>query len=242
MSSFFENPSIQPSRICDLPLHQKPREKLIEQGPASLSDAELIALFIGTGSRGQSAIELGQSLIQRHGSLSAIGGIDASELAKEHGFGLAKATRLVAAFELGIRVSREGIHAETLDAPEVIDRYFRPQLQHLPQEKVMVAAVDCRLRHLSSHTISIGSVNESIAHPRDILRPVMARGAHGFILIHNHPSGDPSPSRADHEVTRRVQAAAELMQLRFVDHLIIGRASNGSRPWFSFRESGKIIE
>lgn len=234
-------PSSNPApRIRDLPDHQKPREKLVEQGVGSLSDAEILALFIGTGLRGKSAIELSRLLIEKHGSISALGAMSVGDLAREQGIGIAKASRLVATFELGIRVAREKIHSETLDSPESIHRSFAPQLQHLAHEQVMVAALDCRLRHLATHTISIGSVNESIAHPRDILRPVISRGAHGFVLIHNHPSGDPAPSRADHEVTRRVRDAASLMQLRFVDHLIIGRGHVDTSPWYSFRESGQL--
>ena len=230
------------SRIKDLPIQQMPREKLIERGPQCLSDAEIPALFICTGVRGVNAIQLGDQLIRRHGSISSIGAIDASELAKEHGLGLAKASRLVAAFELGARAARERMHTSILDSPQTIYSCFSPQLQHLAHEQVMVAVLDCRLRVLSTNLISIGSVNESIAQPRDIIRPVLARGAHGFVLVHNHPSGDPSPSPADDEVTRRVLAAAELMQFRFVDHVIIGRHEKGRQPWFSFRESSRIIK
>ncbi|MDX1679477.1 MAG: DNA repair protein RadC [Akkermansiaceae bacterium] len=227
-------------RIMDLAEQLRPREKLVEHGASTLSDSELLALFIHTGIRGMSAIELSKRLIERHGSLSALGALDVGELAKEHGLGETKAARLVAVFELGVRVSRERVHTQALDSPEHIHRSFAPQLMHLPREQVMVASLDCRLRPLSIHTISIGSVNESIAHPRDILRPVISRGAHGFILVHNHPSGDPAPSRADHEVTRRVREAAQLLQLRFVDHVIIGRADAGRQAWFSFRESGHL--
>jgi len=227
-------------RIRDLPDQQKPREKLLEYGAVCLSDSEILALFMGTGSRGSSAIDLSHRLIRKHGSISALGALQVGDLAIEHGIGIAKASRLVAAFELGSRAARERLHAETLDSPENIHRSFAPQLQHLPNEQVLVASLDCRLRHLSTHTVSVGSVNESIAHPRDILRPVISRGAHGFVLIHNHPSGDPSPSHADHEVTRRVKGAAELMQLRFVDHLIIGRPHAGNQAWFSFREAGLL--
>lgn len=227
-------------RIMDMPDHQKPREKLLDHGASTLSDAELLALFIGTGSVGCSAIELSQRLIRRHGSISALGSLSVGDLAAEKGIGLAKASRLVATFEMGARVTRERIHTETLDSPESIYRCYAPQIQHLPHEKVMVAALDCRLRHLSTHTISVGSVNESIAHPRDILRPVISRGAHGFVLIHNHPSGDPSPSRADHEVTRKVNESAQLMLLRFVDHIIIGRKHSENSPWYSFREAGVL--
>ena len=213
---------------------------MLEHGPGALSDEEILALFISTGSKGHNAIEIARSLIRKHGSITALGTLQMGDLENEHGIGLAKASRLVACFELGSRVARERVHSQILDSPERIYRSFAPQLVHLPHEQVMIAALDCRLRHLSTHTISVGSVNESIAHPRDILRPVISRGAHGFILIHNHPSGDPSPSRSDQEVTCRVHEAAELMQLRFVDHLIIGRNTQNQPPWYSFRESGSL--
>lgn len=228
------------SRIRDLPMELRPREKLLQHGASTLSDAELLAIFIATGTRGTSAIQLGQRIMERWGSLTALGSLPATELAKELGMGTAKASRLVAAFELGCRVSRESIHSAPLDSPERIHASFAPRLQHLPHEQVLVAALDCRLRHLSTTLVSSGSVDESIAHPRDILRPVVSRGAHGFVLIHNHPSGDPSPSRADHSVTQRVDQAAQLLQLRFVDHLIVGRPQSGRQPWFSFREAGRL--
>jgi len=226
--------------IRELPDNLRPRERLLEHGAPCLSDAELLALFLSPGTKGRSAIELSRMLIGRHGSLNSIGSMRLAELSREHGIGPAKASRLVAAFELGARVSREQLHDRTLDSPERIHASYAPQLQHLGHEQVMVATVDCRLHHLSTSLISVGSVNESIAHPRDILRPVIARGAHGFILVHNHPSGDPSPSSADHEVTRRVNDAASLMQLRFIDHVIIGRPGSGRQAWFSFREAGRL--
>lgn len=242
MNCMTPQPDAVKQRITDLENHQRPREKLMNLGACALSDDEILALFIATGTRGQNAIDISRAIIRKHGSMGAIGAMNVMDLAKEHGIGIAKASRLIAAFELGSRVARERIHLETLDSPNRIYHSFAPQIQHLPHETVMVAALDCRLRHLSSQTISVGSVNESIAHPRDILRPVIARGAHGFILIHNHPSGDPSPSRADLEVTRLVADASKLMQLRFVDHIIIGRECSGRDAWFSFREAGRIID
>jgi DNA repair protein RadC len=113
-------------------------------------------------------------------------------------------------------------------------------MAHLPQEQVVVIPVDTRLRHLGTSVVSVGTVNESSAHPREIFRPVITRGAYGFVLVHNHPSGDPSPSRADEAITRRVAEAATLMQIRFIDHVIIGKAAPGRSPYFSFREAGLI--
>jgi DNA repair protein RadC len=227
-------------RIHDMPFEDRPREKLVLLGPAALTNAELMALFISSGSKGYSAIDIGRDLIAKYGSMGALGAMPVSELAKEKGLGLAKASKLAAAFELGTRVAREQLHNAALDTPERILEYFGPQMAHLPQEQVVVATVDTRLKHLGTTLVSMGTVNESNAHPREILRPVITRGASGFILIHNHPSGDPSPSRSDESTTRRLVEAANLMQVRFIDHIIIGKPSPGRTAYYSFREAGLI--
>lgn len=230
----------QAPRIRDLPQGERPREKLAQHGPAALDNAELMALFISTGVKGRSAIEIGRDLIRKYGSMGALGSLPVSELAKEHGLGLAKASKLAAAFELGTRVAREQLREVPLDTPELIYGFFAPQMRHLAQEQVVVAVLDARLRHIGTTVVSIGTVSESTAHPREILRPVITRGAHGFVLIHNHPSGDPSPSRADETVTRKLADAAKLMQVVFLDHVIIGRPALGRSAYFSFREAGVI--
>lgn len=224
--------------IRDMPQEMRPREKLLRLSAGALNDAELVALFLSTGVKGRSAIEIGRDLIRKYGSLSALGGMPVGELAKERGLGVAKASKLAAAFELGVRVARERVAVASLDNPEAIYSYFGPQMAHLSQEQVVVAVVDARLKHMSSAVVSMGTVSESSAHPREVLRPVITRGAYGFVLIHNHPSGDPSPSKADEIVTRRLVDAAELFQVKFLDHVIIGRST--STPYFSFREAGLI--
>lgn len=227
-------------RIQDMPSADRPREKLARLGPQALDHAELLALFIETGTRGQSAIEIARALLNKFGSLGALGSLPMSQLTKEHGLGPAKASKLTAAFELGVRVSREVVEAIALDSPENIYRCYAPQVQHLPYEQVMVAVVNVRLRHIATSLVSLGTPSESSAHPRDILRPVITRAASGFILIHNHPSGDPRPSRADETVTRRVKEAADLMQVNFIDHVIIGQPGSGREPYFSFRSAGIV--
>jgi DNA repair protein RadC len=227
-------------RIHDMPFEERPREKLAMLGPTALNHAELMALFIATGTKGHSAIDIGRDLIAKYGSLGALGSMPVSELAKEKGLGLAKASKLAAAFELGARVAREQIRNTPLDTPERILEAFGPQMAHLPQEQVVVVTVDTRLRHLGTTLVSVGTVNESNAHPREILRPVITRDAYGFVLIHNHPSGDPSPSRSDEATTRRLVEAANLMQVRFIDHMIIGKPSPGRSAYYSFREAGLI--
>jgi DNA repair protein RadC len=228
------------SRIHDLPDFDRPREKFARLGPKALDHAELLALFLRSGIKGQSAIEIGRRMIEHHGSLAAIGKLDLAQLAAEPGLGSAKACALAAAFELGARVAREQMLEEPLDSPDLIHRFLAPQLSHLSHERLLVVLVSSRLRHTATIDISQGSVSETVAHPRDILRPVITRAAHGFILVHNHPSGDPSPSQADREMTRRVREAAELMQVRFIDHLIIGRPAPARDPWFSFRAAGLL--
>ncbi len=228
------------ARIQDIPVNKRPREKLAQYGPGALDNAELLSLFVSTGTKGRSSLDIGRDLLRLYGGLGALGGMPASAFEKELGIGPAKAATMAAAFELGARVAREQINSISLDTPDLIYHYFAPQLQHLPQEQVLVVGLDTRLRHINTTVVSIGTVNEASAHPREILRPVITRAAYAFILIHNHPSGDPSPSRADYSVTTRIVEAAALMQIQFVDHVIIGRAEGGRIPYFSFREAGVV--
>ncbi len=232
-----ETPS---SRIQDMPNGERPREKLAALGPAALNNAELMALFISTGTKGHSAIDIGRNLIGKYGSMSALGNLTVSQLAKEKGLGLAKASKLAAAFELGARVAREELQSTPLDSPERIYDLFAPQMRQSSQEQVICVTIDSRLCHTSSTVISMGTLTQSLVHPREILRPVITRSAYGFILIHNHPSGDPSPSQEDHQFTKLLLDAAHLMQVRFYDHIIIGRPSPGRLPYFSFCAAGII--
>lgn len=227
-------------RIHDMPTAERPREKLARFGPGALCNAELLALFISTGTKGRSAIEIGRKLIARYGNLGTLGSLPLKELAKEHGLGVAKASKLAAAFELGARVAREQVTSTPLEKPDLIHDYFAPSMRHLTQEQLIVACLDSRLFLTSTHTISIGTVNSTTGHPRDILRPVIAENAYGFILIHNHPSGDPTPSEADTSLTRRINECARLFCVFLLDHVIIGRPADGRLPYYSFREAGLI--
>lgn len=227
-------------RITDLPLDERPREKLARFGPGALDNAELLAIFLRTGVKGRSAICIGRDLLEHYGSIGSLGSAGVEELSHQNGLGLAKACQLVAAFELGARATREKLAGVPLDSPEAIYRIFAPQLAWLRHERLVVALVDTRLRHAGTVEVSTGTLSETTAHPREILRPVITRGAYGFALIHNHPSGDPSPSNADARFTRRLAEASELLQLRFLDHVIVGRPEGGQQPYYSFREAGII--
>ena len=226
--------------IRDLPDQKRPREKMAQEGAGSLSDEELLAIFLRVGVKGESAIELGRRLLANHGGLAALGALDIAQLTREHGMGQAKAAQLAAAFELGARIAREKATFRRLDCSRAAVEVFGPQLRHLAHESLRLALLDTRLQATRFLTLSEGNLNATIAHPRDILHPVVLHRAYGFLLVHNHPSGNPSPSRADRALTRRVASAASLLQVEFLDHIIVGKASNKNDGYFSFRDSGLL--
>lgn len=226
------------SNINDLPQDQRPREKLAKLGAGSLSDAELLAIFLRVGVKGQSAIEIGKRLLDTYGNLSQLSRLELSDLAKEYGLGLAKAAQLCASFEIASRIARESVISSPINSPQNIYNAMVPQLRNQNTESLHVMLADTRLCHIRTVTISQGTVNQTTCHPRDVLHPVINSQAYGFVLIHNHPSGDPSPSLADDEMTRRILQASELMQVRFIDHIIIGQSIDGKDPYYSYRESG----
>lgn len=227
-------------RINDMPSDDRPREKMERLGPAALSSEELLAIFLRTGMAGRSAIEIGRGLVRKHGGLGPLGRLGVAQLTEEPGLGPAKACQLMAAFELGARVARESLRTEVLDCPEVIYRYLAPITAHATMEKLHVLVLNNRLGLITMAEVSTGTVNSTLAYARDILRPVLVHQGAGFILTHNHPSGDPTPSGADEVMTHLVSEAADLMDLRFLDHLIVGRSLDGARPYFSFRENDKL--
>lgn len=228
------------SLLNDSPDSDLPREKIYKYGAAALSNAELMAIFLTSGVIGRNVIQVAGDLLEKYGGLQELGRLPVSEYMNNKGIGLAKACKLAAAFELGGRLSREKIRSQPLDTPELIHSHFAHQMGNQASEQALVVTVDSRLMHTSTTTVSAGTVNETTAHPREILRPVISRNAYGFILIHNHPSGDPTPSRADNRVTENLIKAAELMQIKFIDHVIIGRPAAGREAFYSYRASGVI--
>lgn len=220
--------------ISDITYELSPIEKLDQFGVSALDNSELLAIMLGGHE------ESGRTMLHQYGRLAHIAAATTAELSELRGVGRVKAARITAAFELAVRLAIEQIPNTTLESPERIFEHFGPQLSHQPQERVLVATVDTRLRHMSTSLISMGTVNECTAHPREIMRPVITRAAYGFVMVHNHPSGDPSPSRADEAITRRIAEVSGTMQVRFVDHVIVGRPSPGKSPYFSFREAGVI--
>jgi DNA repair protein RadC len=228
-------------RIREIPLSDRPREKLAAHGAACLTDAELLAIFLRTGVKGKSAITLAGELLRKKGSLRALSRSSPGELAKAApGIGPAKAAELAAAFELGKRLARGEAERPVLDSAAVIYETFGAELQARDREVLRVLLLDTKLRLLAAEDVALGSLNECIAHPREIFRPAIMHSAYAAILVHNHPSGDPTPSQADNRLTRQLGDAAKLLQINFLDHIIIGLPEGGRVPYFSFREAGVL--
>jgi len=228
------------SRIRELPEDDRPREKLALKGPGSLSNAELIAIFLRTGVAGKGAVELARDLLVDRGSLQGVARTSPAELAGRHGIGPAKAAQISAAFELGRRLVHEQISLEPMDSPERIFELLAPQMRALSQESVSVLLLDNRRHLIKVEEVTRGTLNECLVHPREILRRVIAHSSHSFILVHNHPSGNPNPSSADREITRTLYRASEVVGVSLVDHIIIGASSVDGQPYFSFREAGLL--
>lgn len=230
------------ARLQDMPEEFLPREKLISRGRGSLSHSELIALFLRTGIKGRNVLEVASDLITAAGSLEALARMDTRQIADAcKGIGLAKAATLAAAFELGARAMAEPSKSMTMNDPALVYDFLSPKTRWVSQEMVFVLMVDTRMNLIAWEEVTRGILNESIVHPREILRPVLLNKAYGFILAHNHPSGDPSPSAADRELTRVMKDAGALMDVPLLDHVILGKPmENGRGPFYSFRREKEM--
>jgi DNA repair protein RadC len=227
-------------KIREMPQDQRPREKLLVHGVSALSDPELIAILLRTGLRGANAVEVGRQLLEKYKSLTGISRCSVKELREIPGIGQTKALELVAAFGLGQRLAHETLSKQKLDSPELVSELVGQEMRRLRTESLRVILLDTRYRLLHIEEVSVGSLNESIAHPREIFRPAITYSAYAVIVVHNHPSGDASPSQTDHSLTRRLAEAAELLQIKLLDHIIIGAPSEGNPGYFSFKEAGVL--
>jgi DNA repair protein RadC len=227
-------------KIREMPQDERPREKLLSRGASALTDAELIAILLRTGVEGANVVDVARQLIDRFKSLDTLSRCSVPELAAIRGIGKAKALHLVAAFDLGRRLARETFTRQKLDSPELVYELIAPELRMLHKESLRVLLLDTRYRLIRTEEVSLGSVNESIAHPREVFRPALLISAFAIIVVHNHPSGDPTPSQADHSLTRRLAEAAELLQIKLLDHIIVGAPAEGRPPYFSFKEAGVL--
>ena len=225
--------------IKDWPEDERPREKLLKRGAAALSDAELLALVLRTGdaAAGRSAIDLGRELLERFGgNLRELAQAELNELQQVKGLGLAKAASIKAAFTLGSRFQARRLETlERFTSPAQVFEFFHHELRDSRKELFLVLLLDGKNRITRKVQVSEGSLNQSIVHPREVFAPAVRESAAAVIFVHNHPSGDPAPSREDREITRRLKEAGDILGIKVLDHIIIGDGS-----YFSFVESGLL--
>lgn len=216
------------------PAALKPRERLQAVGPEGLSHVELVAILLGTGTQNRTALDLAQDLLRSlpGDDLAELGQLSLSQLQRRPGFGLAKASRILAAVELGKRVGGASLpERPSLSAPKAIYDLLAPRFAQQKQEHFIALYVDTKHRLIGQSVITRGLLDGTLIHPREIFREALAYGAYAFAVAHNHPSGDPAPSPADLESTRQLIRCGKLMQIELMDHVIIGRAG-----YYSLRE------
>jgi DNA repair protein RadC len=201
----------------------RPRERLWSLGPDALTTLELLAILIGTGTEGRGAVEVARRLLDRSdGSLRRLTQRPRAELLRAEGIGPTKAARLIAAFELAARLSREDRPAVVrIREPEDVVRVFGARLRDLQVEEFHLLALDSQSQVLREVLVTRGLLNSSLVHPREVFRAAIAEAAAGIIVVHNHPSGDPTPSAEDRAVTQQLAAAGRLLDLPLYDHVII---------------------
>ena len=213
--------------IKDWPESDRPREKLIEKGPGSLSNAELLAILLRTGnaSSGQTALDHGRALVQQFDeSFRRLAEASIRDLCGVKGIGPAKAAQIQASLEIARRFAAEELkQGQLFRSSADVFHHYQEQLGNLKKEEFHVLLLDAKNRKLKDVRVSEGSLTSSLVHPREVFAPVVRESAAGVILIHNHPSGDPAPSQEDLQITRRLRQVGEIMGVHILDHLIIGK-------------------
>lgn len=221
--------------IRDWPSHERPREKLLGRGSATLSDAELLAIFLGSGLRGQDAVATARDLLAAHGPLRRLLELPPAALARLPGLGPARACQLSAALELGNRWLAAGLErGEALTDPGAAGRYFARRLRGQATEVFAALFLDTRHRALAFEELFRGTIDGAEVHPREVVRRALAHNAAAVIVGHNHPSGNPEPSAADRAVTAQLRQSLALVDVRLLDHFVIGDGppvSLAARGW-----------
>jgi DNA repair protein RadC len=210
--------------IHDLPVSERPRERLQRFGVEALSAQEILALLLGRGIAGESVTVTAQRLLTRFGSLKGIAGASVEELAQVRGIGLAKAAQIKAAFELANRLEGypESGEKPSVKTPDQVVSLVRSRLRGKKKEYFLALLLDTRGQLIKISEISVGSLDTSIVHPREVFKEAVSASAASVILVHNHPSGDPEASEDDIELTKRLAEAGEIMGVDVLDHVIIG--------------------
>ncbi len=220
--------------IRDFPVDERPRERLIKNGPESLSNHELLAILLRTGSKSESVIQLANRLLTHFDGLTGLKDAVVEELTSIKGIGQAKAVQIVASVELGRRISNLTFNNRfIIRSPEDGANYVMNDMRFLSQEHFVCLYLNTKNQVIHRQTVFIGSLNASIVHPREVFKEAFRRSAASIICFHNHPSGNPTPSREDIEVTQRLVECGKMLGIEVLDHLIIG-----DKKYVSMKEKG----
>jgi DNA repair protein RadC len=224
--------------IHDLPVSERPRERLLKLGPEALSSQEILALILGRGIAGESVIVTAQRLLSEFGNLRAIANASVEELSNVRGIGTAKAAQIKAAFELGKRIEESYLdtkEAKPIKTPEDAFRLVKNRLKDKKREHFLTILLNTRNQCIGIREISMGSLNASIVHPREVFKEAISASAASCIFVHNHPSGDTTPSDDDIELTKRMIKAGEIMGIEVLDHVIVSE-----KGYLSMKDKGII--
>jgi len=222
--------------LRELPADERPRERMLRGGASVMSDSELLAILLRTGTRSESAVTLAQRLLADAGGLRGLADRSVEQLCERRGIGPAKALQLQAALELGRRMARaEWNAAPIIRSPKDVSAILMEEMRYLQQEHFVVLLLNTKNKVIGRETVSVGSLNAAVVHPREVFRAAVKRSAASVICAHNHPSGDPTPSPEDIALTHRLAEAGRVMGIEVLDHLIIGE-----QAYVSLKERGEL--
>ncbi|MGM5482852.1 MAG: RadC family protein [Nanobdellota archaeon] len=218
-------------RIKEISSQNRPRERMLKEGEKALSDAELLAIILVKGTRKENAIDISNKLLSEY-NIHNLSDITINELKKIQGIGLVKALQIKAIIELNKRISKTCKKIKKINRPKDVFNYFKDALTPLKQEHFFVLSLDTKNQIVSEKILSIGTLNAAVVHPREIFKEAIKNSANSFILVHNHPSGDPEPSEEDLQVSKEIMEASKFMGIRMLDHVIIGKET-----FWSYKEN-----
>lgn len=210
---------------------EMPREKLVDRGTNALTNEELLAILLRTGTKGKPVLDLSKEILNKF-TPKTLNNIN--QLTKIKGISTSKASIIIAAFEIAKRFHQQNLKQEIFDSPKKVYEYLSPELKHLQEERVIALFMDSKLQLIKKETISKGSISYSIIEPRKIFEKAIETKCHGFFLIHNHPSGDPTPSGEDIKATNEIKELSKYMKIQLLDHIIIGN------DYYSFFDNNKL--
>ena len=232
-----------PSRFKELAVQERPQERLDRYGPAKVSDTELLAMLLRSGTAKLDVMRLSEKLMSKAGSLANLLPWGKADFMRIEGIGPVKALQIVAVMELARRVIRSKVGlSPTLDSPESVFDFALPMTHGLEVEKFWTLCLNRKNRLIREIEVTVGTASSSLVHPREVFKEAVRLGASAIIVFHNHPSGDPAPSSADIKVTRRLREAADIMDIDLLDHVIIGHPEQDPRKlgFYSFKDSGLL--